>query len=53
MQKILDYINANYLIDGELTFETINGVYVVNCDDSVLVKNQKIEKFTNGFVWRS
>ena len=45
-----EYINANYEVFGELTFETTNGVCVVNCDDDVEVKNKKIEKLADGFV---
>lgn len=51
MVKIKDYINNNYNISGNLTFEHVNGVCVVNCDGDVEVKNQKIEKLTDGFVW--
>lgn len=51
MIKIKDYINNNYNISGNLTFEHVNGICVVNCDGDVEVKNQKIEKLTDGFVW--
>ena len=51
MIKIKDYINNNYNISGNLTFENINEIYVVNCDGDVEVKNKKIIKLTNGFVW--
>ena len=46
-----EYINANYTIDGKLTFENVNGVYIVHCDRHVYVKNEKIEKLTDGFMW--
>lgn len=46
-----EYINANYDISGELTFEQNNGVYIVNCDDDVEVKNKNIDKLTDGFEW--
>ena len=46
-----EYINANYEIDGELTFENVDGICVVNCDGDVEVKNKDIEKLTDGFVW--
>ncbi len=46
-----EYINANYRIDGKLTFVQTNGVCVVNCDGDVFVKNKDIEKLTDGFVW--
>ena len=39
-----EYINANYTIDGKLTFENVNGVYIVHCDRHVYVKNEKIVK---------
>lgn len=51
MIKIKDYINNNYNISGNLTFENINEIYVVNCDGDVEVKNKKIVKLTDGFVW--
>lgn len=46
-----EYINANYNIEGKLTFETVNGIYIVNCDGSVAIKNEAIEKLTDVFVW--
>ena len=46
-----EYIRVNYTINGELIFENIDGVYIVNCDGNVKVKNLKIEKLTEGFVW--
>ena len=46
-----EYINANYNHSGELTFENVNGVCIVNCDSDVAVKNRKIIKLTDGFVW--
>ena len=46
-----EYINTNYIIKGKLTFETVNGVYIVNCDGHVEVKNKKIKKLTEGFEW--
>ena len=46
-----EYIKANYTVEGKLTFETVNGVCIVNCDGDVGVKNIKIEKLTDGFVW--
>ena len=46
-----EYINANYNFEGELTYESINGICVVNCNGNVEVKNKKIEKLTDGFVW--
>ena len=46
-----EYINANYNHSGELTFENVNGVCIVNCDGEVYVKNDKIEKLTDGFEW--
>ena len=46
-----EYINNNYEVFGELTYEFVNGTYVVNCDDDVEVKNKKIEKLTDGFKW--
>ena len=46
-----EYINDNYFITGHLTYENVNGVCVVNCDGNVKVKNKKIEKLTDGFVW--
>lgn len=49
--KIKDYINNNYAIYGNLTFENVNGTYIVNCDSDVYVKNDKIETLTEGFVW--
>ena len=44
-----EYINANYTIVGSLTFEKVNGIYIVNCDSDVGVKNVEIEKLTDGF----
>ena len=41
----------NYDIFGDLTYENVDGVYIVNCDGTVLIKNKKIEKLTDGFVW--
>ena len=49
--KIKDYINNNYNISGNFTFENINEIYVVNCDGDVEVKNKKIIKLTDGFIW--
>ena len=46
-----EYINDNYDIKGILTYENVNGIYVVNCNGNVEVKNKKIEKLTDGFVW--
>ena len=46
-----EYINANYEIEGRLTFKDANGVCVVNCDGNVTVKNKEIEKLTDGFKW--
>ena len=46
-----EYINTNYEVKGKLTFEYINGTYIVNCDGDVVVKNKEIEKLTDGFVW--
>ena len=46
-----EYINANYIIKGKLTFETVNGTYIANCDGHVEVKNKKIVKLTEGFEW--
>ena len=46
--KIKDYINTYYTTKGELTFEQTNGVYIVNCDGDIRVKNSKIESLTNG-----
>ena len=46
-----EYINNNYNIDGKLTFENVNGVWIANCDIGVVVKNAKIEKLTEGFEW--
>ena len=48
---IEEYINANYDIAGELTFENINGVCVVNCDGNVKVKNKQIVQLTEEFIW--
>ena len=48
---IEEYINANYIVNGKLTFENINGTHIVNCSGTVKVKNKKIEKLTDGFVW--
>ena len=46
--KIKDYINTNYTVKGELTFvEQTNGVYIVNCDGDIRVKNSEIESITN------
>ena len=46
-----EYINTNYTVEGELTYENINGICVVNSDDNVSVKNKKIAKLTDGFAW--
>lgn len=46
-----EYINTNYSIKGNLTFENVDGTYMVNCSGDVEVKNKKIEKLTDGFVW--
>ena len=46
-----EYINNNYNIKGKLTFEYINGTYIVNCNGNVEVKNWEIENLTDGFVW--
>ena len=51
MAKIKDFINNNYTIKGKLTFEHVNGICVVNCDDDVIVQNRDIQKLTDGFVW--
>ena len=45
------YINANYNIEGKLTFEIVNGICTANCDGAVVIKNKKIVKLTDGFVW--
>ena len=44
------YINANYNIEGKLTFETVNGICTANCNGAVMIKNKKIEKLTDGFM---
>lgn len=49
--KVEEYINDNYDVKGILTYENVNGIYVVNCNGNVEVKNKKIEKLTDGFVW--
>ena len=46
-----EYINNNYIINGLLSFENVNGTCMVNCDSHVKVKNKDIEKLTDGFVW--
>lgn len=46
-----EHINANYSIGGELTYKTVNGVCIVNCDGDVKVTNGLIKNLTNGFVW--
>ena len=46
-----EYINANYTVKGNLTFENVNGIYIVNCDGNVEVKNAEIVKLTEGFEW--
>lgn len=46
--KVKDYINTYYTTKGELTFEQINGGYIVNCDGDIRVKNSEIEFLTNG-----
>ena len=46
-----EYIKANYIIKGELTFENVNGAYIVDCDGDVYIKNEEIEKLTEGFMW--
>ena len=47
-----EYINTNYSIKGNLTFENVDGTYMVNCDGDVEVKNIKIvntvEELKNG-----
>ena len=47
---IEEYINTNYEICGNLTYENANGIYIVNCDDNIYIKNKKIEKLTEGFM---
>ena len=42
-----EYINANYKIKGNLTFETVSGVCVVSCDGDVDVKYEKIKKLND------
>ena len=37
-----EYINANYTVYGNLTFENVNGVCVVNCDSDVSIKYKRI-----------
>lgn len=32
---IEEYINTNYEICGNLTYENTNGIYIVNCDDNI------------------
>ena len=44
------YINANYTIEGNLAFENVNGVCIVNCDGDVKVKNKQIVKLTEEFI---
>ena len=46
-----EYINTNYKIFGNLTFENVNGVCIVNCDGGVEIKNIRIGKLTDGFEW--
>ena len=46
-----EYIKSNYDISGNLTFENVSGMYTVNCDGDVEVKNKEIGKLTEGFVW--
>ena len=46
-----EYIDENYDIEGELTFEITNGVCAVDCDGNVFVENKEIAKLTDGFVW--
>lgn len=48
---IEEYINANYIVNGKLTFENVSGMHTVNCDGDVEVKNKEIGKLTEGFVW--
>lgn len=45
MIKIKDYINNNYNISGNLTFENINEIYIVNCDGEINIKLISHEKF--------
>ena len=45
-----EYINANYTVKGNLTFENVRGVCIANCDGHAEVKNKKIVKLTDGFV---
>ena len=45
-----EYINANYNIKDKLTFENVNGIYIINCDGDVEVKNKEIENLTEGFM---
>ena len=47
---IEEYINTNYNVKGKLTYEIVNGIYIVNCDDNIYIKNKKIEKLTEGFM---
>ena len=46
-----EYINANYTVKGNLIFENVNGVYIVNCDGDIKITNEKIVKLTEGFEW--
>ena len=46
-----EYINNNYIVKGNFSFEHVNGIYIVNCDGDVEVKNKEIEKLTEGFEW--
>ena len=46
-----EYINTNYTIKGNLSFENVNGICIVNCDGDVRVTNGTIPKLTEGFVW--
>lgn len=47
---IEEYINTNYEICGNLTYENTDGVCMMNCTGDVEVKNKEIEKLTEGFM---
>ena len=50
--QIEDFINKNYKVKGELKMNSVNGIYIVDCTNNVIVKNRDIESLTNGlFEW--
>ena len=47
--QIEEFIKENYWIKGQLKMNSVNGIYMVDCTNDVVVKNKDIKSLTNGF----